>query len=478
MGFWHKQAETAVLGFSVFITLLYLPFAVPLQFAANQQDYVRIAGASCLVTAALTLLTAIRVGLPVATIPALGPALLLAPLVQSGQVSVEAMAIGCILTAAVTWGLAITGARRVLLDQLPEEIFLGIRAAVGSIVALTSLELIDSYPRESKAILFPLFYTAIAGMLLWDRWMSAKRRDGEHRSTLLYFLTQLHYLAIPVALAAIAFHWNLIPDSGPEFQKLLPSENKPAEQALVMLPVCVALLFLLVTDIPGHPYDIMQSREVLPRLKNPRHIDRRVRRGFKVDAIGTAVSGLCFFFHIPVPPPLYVTENNLIRDFNFISNIAGFYAALLFAGLGACLLVYPGDAFMWSRYAFLAVAPVLAFISIKMIARSMIKDQEVEEDHAPAAPEGSPPASAAPSRQLAPPQFKRYADAVDFYIPAALIILLTSFPKVPLVLALPVTVVASCLFRVLRKADVEPAVWVSFVCAAISMFCWFVVQYL
>jgi xanthine/uracil permease len=166
-------------------------------------------------------------------------------------------------------------------------------------------------------------------------------------------------------------------------------------QLMSSVPLMLTLWFIVVTDIPGTP------PVVLPKTMLEKNREVYENRGFKNDSVFTFISPL-----LGTTPTIYYAENQLLNEGNRYNKGIGLTVAGLFL---LCLLALIGA--QYSGYYTvnldriippLAVAPVLFYIGLFVIASSFINDSDIDK------------------------QDKHQGD-FRFYLPAALAVVLTPF---------------------------------------------------
>lgn len=438
----NNWKSTITLGVSSFITVSYLPFCVAASFFSSQEGYFRCVAFGFLVASVLTALSGFLTKSPLVVIPALGTAFLLEPYV-TGNIPMWILASACIIAGLVVAALNQFGVRKQLMEELPEEIKLGIRAGVGTLIGSTSIKFVIDCVKDSNSSKLPILLFAVAVLLLsiWDRMAPYLERRRFATKGLSYVFQQLHYVLIPVCVLISAIHFNLPMDLDLAPGKDLDYQAAPLNmQLMTSLAIALALSFILIADIPGHPCEILTASEI---KINKNHaieeslIETRVKGGFLTDALGSILSGGTMLLGTPVPPSLYVSENNLVRDFESWGNgKAPYVTAALFAITSAAIFLFGRNLSVFFPYIFIAISPVLFFISLKMIARSMI-------------PEGKNAPKIDNPESLTKEEF---SERMDFYLTPALMILL-AFTHLGLAVSIPAGIILSVILRILRKDD-------------------------
>lgn len=461
-----------VIGVSLFITLAYLPFSVGNLVATNKFNFILTVSSSFIVTGVLTISSAILTRSPLAIVTPLGTTFLILPFLQDRLLDLWVVAATSCIAGIIVFITAISQWRKKLLESLPEEIILGVRAAVGSLVADQAMRLVRFYSpsrvQDTPNSVFLIFITGVLAMLLWDRVPTYLIRKGKlaPKNDPKYILVQLHYILIPAIIVAVLY-FGLVDGHVPEtsYASFGPSAYALFPQTMMAIPLLIVLVYILLTDVPGHPFEILRDPSVYAySFRKKEEIDKCVSSAFCLDGASALIAGSLIFFGLIVPPAIYVSENNAVRDFDWENGGGGIVAGILFGMSGLILFIFPILIAALAKFIFLAVAPVLFFISLKMIARSMVREAEVEHRS---------------SSQTDAPfvKFKTHSLALDTYLPTALMILITSYAGLGLIVALPIGVVTAIILRKFRNEVVEGPTWVLFWLSVTSMFFWTMVTY-
>jgi xanthine/uracil/vitamin C permease (AzgA family) len=447
-----RDAQSFVLGLSLYITIIYLPFAtaVPMSFSSSQ--YRLVVATCCVLVAGMTLISGFATKTPLIIVPALGTTFLIAPFLT--QLNWLTLSLSCLSAGIIAAFLGASGLRRHLLDHLPPEILMGIRAAIGTLIGSSAIATLQECAGRNghtqPDLLYVGFVIAVIALSLWDRLSDLLALVMTvPKNPVFRALTQLHYIAVPVALALFCYWSGFEMDSGLGH---VPSGMAPlteSAQLLMAVPLTFSMAFILITDIPGHPYEFLsRSPSMQQKLDRDDDLrDKQIERGFLVDALGAGVSAGLIGFHIPIAPSIYVAENAVAHEFEWTSYGGATVAAICFLATGLALFAFPQAVTLAGGYITLGVTPVLFFIAIKMVSRSMFIGVDLVSELVPEYVEGGKRALGAERRKRA---HVTSAEALDFYVPGALMILLT-FTRVGLSLSLPVGIVASSILRYSRK---------------------------
>lgn len=327
--------------------------------------------------------------------------------------------------------------RFTLLESIPGELKLGVKAGVGVLLASQAIDSLHK-PNDGGFDNFKIVFFTVGLALLIASDVFAKR---DVRRALGASLSGFMKLIVPLALGFIYHRAGPVaPTPGAPLSEFIffklnlsscSPESIPLGMILIsMLCFTLILVFIIVTDIPGTPYEIFK----LEKPADEKQYDQAVEGSFFVDSIMAIANPL-----INLGPSIYYSENFIAKDFGndaLMSRKPAIICAFGYVGFAAFIALTPLQIPIAAlkEVSLSAVAPVLFLVGLKITASSMLSDYEkgIEDK--------------SKGRQRS--NFTLY-----YYMPAAATALITHFAG--LSLGLPVGVIVYTSYAVANREDIE-----------------------
>ncbi|MGH1485168.1 MAG: solute carrier family 23 protein [Cellvibrionaceae bacterium] len=323
--------------------------------------------------------------------------------------------------------------RNTIVNHLPEPVTIGIKATIGSILVGASFglmdQIIDNQLMEKRFIVLLMAMAVLITICIIKA-----RQHYKERATgwVLTFLSLEHLIAVIFVTSTLYLMAPEVITSYPESSELsfivfpsLLETRFTFSQLMTAIPLVITLWFIIITDIPGTP------PAVLPKKMIQQNEKRYVNRGFKNDSIFTFLSPL-----LGTTSTIYYAENQLLTENDRYTKTIGLTVSFLFL---VCLLILLGSQFtdlynisLQRIIPPLAVAPVLLYIGLFVIANSFISSST----------DGTSENSPNNNDALTTKGFR-------YYLPAALAVVLT--PKIGPEYSLPITILSYWLTRSYRR---------------------------
>lgn len=372
-----------------------------------------------------------RTGLIIA--PALGISAFFASYVAGTGLSWEHGMMGCfiagLLVSATTF---FSRWRETIVFNLPDPVKLGVKAAVGSLLAKASLDLFIQGINNGLNAEFTYFLAVLSVAIILLAWILRTRissiLDNPFRSVALHseyilavlvFTGLLHLFAAPFvssypATTELSWLWQSIQIS---------DLTLTFEDVVKLIPFVGVIWFIVITDIPGTPAEVISEDVTVPKISR----DQYIRRGFQNDGIFSFLSPI-----FGTTPTIYYAENLILQESGRFGRIVGVTCAIIFLGLllvlGSAQIFGVPQISLQRLIPPVSVAPVLLFVGIFVIATSFVSGQPARTVRS-----GNRESSDAQSTSSEP------RDAM-FYFPAALTVLLT--PSIGLEFSFPLSILA------------------------------------
>ncbi|MCH8987465.1 MAG: hypothetical protein IIA92_01495 [Chloroflexi bacterium] len=372
----------------------------------------------------------------------------------NGDPGIDITAYNLLLTSAIVGGIVLLASkiRGQILNAIPEPVRLGINASVGTLLATTAIKsLTTTFTTD------PIPYAAALGAVIGGTvlvifyGMRAKAsRDSTATSRLdpKRLLVNSYYLGSFILACALFLLIDLI-SGGTEVawipvEEIFIADNLILEgwkgitrtESFALLGYGLVILFVLLTDIPGTPFALLDKTEDKIREE---YRNKAITGSFVVDGVASVGYPL-----LGLTPPIYYSENIVVKDFE--ANSAG-SSETVWSGRPAILMgfacIFVAVILVGLHYAELLpglpllpevlVAPILLLLSLVIISNGMISERErrpVENT-----PDSSQPVN---SRTF------------QFYMPTAAAIVTTPF------LGLAFGLCFACLAYIIVKLSGEP----------------------
>lgn len=442
-----RLVDDLLLAFTLALSICYVPLTLAYVLSAAGLPLETVALASTLSIGVGCLWSGIATGVPLVVAPAMGMAVVITSATTSEEFTGRQALQSCAVAGLVVFLLSVAGKtswRRRALDSIPKEIQLGIQAGVGVVLLEASLKMVRGSVEAgggAKAS-WVLFALALCGLLLAN--VFAERLERQLRVDRLPFVKKLEYVLLrgaPILTAiALILAWNsFFSGTGRQpagsctlfiGQHLLTLPDN-FESAMIGVHITIVAAFLLITDIPGTPYLLCRDHP---------NFDRVVERSFRVDSVMAMANAI-----VGTAPSVYYAENNVTHYFRRTAGRPAILVGVLFAVI-ALVALHGGGNGLLDFIPNLAVAPLVAFIGITVVAHSVVRkpgqDGALEGEERPR--------------------------AYWFYMPTAVMIFLT--PVIDLQFSLPVGILVYWLYGLVEKREGNQPAFV-----AISVIAGFVV---
>jgi hypothetical protein len=402
-------SEAWVLACSLVVTIMYAPFAI----AALLSHRLPAVPLSFLLSTTFlsigigTLLSSYLTGTGLVVAPAVGMAIFVS------QVKSETLTLWQLLLVTVLVGFAALALAhpfsegksftQKLIEDLPRPIKVGVRGGIGTLLVTQAIEglkqAISLKPGDSNVIAnVAVWGFIISSALLLTSDLMFKTGKTVNRAN--GFASVGAYIMIPLVFLGTLFFVGAFPAMQfvndiqiPRHISELPIFNYQVtagdriSQLATMVSFFFVILFILVTDIPGSPYDILykaaaQARGTASVTQPKTQSDNAIKNSFIVTAIMTMINPFAGMF-----TSVYYAENHVAVHDNYsdeggrrigtTSSIAVIAAAIfLIFGVLFLFVQMPNDDI--SQWLLVAVSPSLFCIGIHITARALYLDFKEE----------------------------------------------------------------------------------------------------
>lgn len=273
--------------------------------------------------------------------------------------------------------------RRQILDSIPPPIKAGVRGGIGALLAVaaySSLAIIKEKDLEHYNIAIFAVVFGVAAILIAEALQRRLETMPEYRVSILMLLLRSSNFIVPIVTFFVLNVAEIVPLPGVRSEFVLPSQfslwniewpqnkSEGLKNILMIGVFTLVILFVLITDIPGSPYDLLQEFE------DEKKSNDLIDRSFQVQSLVSAVNPFLNLF-----TSVYYAENHIItRDEESkkaLGSPAPAYLAgtvfLLFAALMFCL---DFNFVLMSLWLPVVVAAPLFCLGIRLTARALLLD--------------------------------------------------------------------------------------------------------
>ena len=258
---------------SLFIVMIYAPFAIAgIMSKINGTQFTTYYAVFSLISMAIgTLISALFTKTTLIVAPAIGLAVLFLNTNASHILTLPQMLWASMAAAAITLLMSFrygnpTSLRFILLESIPPELKLGVKAGVGVLLASQAIDSFYSAPAHNLDIAKALvFIVGVTALIVSDA--VSKRESYASPGSVVSGAMQF---VIPMLIGIFSYFYSKPTDSSPSskigdfiflFTDFTPcSAEIPLGMILFVLAGFVLILvFIMVTDIPGTPYEIFKN---------------------------------------------------------------------------------------------------------------------------------------------------------------------------------------------------------------------------
>jgi AGZA family xanthine/uracil permease-like MFS transporter len=293
-----------VAGTTTFMTMAYIIFFQPALFHGTMgMNYGAVMMATCISSAAATLMMGLWANYPIALAPGMGENFFFVSVVTTTTVALAGI--------KVTWQMALTAVfisgvlfiiltffrvRQMIIDAIPPSIKHAIAAGIGAFIAFIGLKYCGIVVQNPDALVMlgdlksPITLLSIGGLLITCLLMARRVRGaiviGMIVTAVIGAVLALKYKGLDGQMHAVVDYQgiaSLPPSPGPTFVKL----DWAAMIRWEMIPVILLFLFMDMLDTVGTLVGVSERAGLTENGKLP-----RADRAFLSDAVGTSVGAL------------------------------------------------------------------------------------------------------------------------------------------------------------------------------------------
>ncbi|MEC9367151.1 MAG: solute carrier family 23 protein [Pseudomonadota bacterium] len=414
VSFWNE----VLAGATVFLAMSYIVVINPSVLAGASMPAGPVLVATCLTAAIGSIACGYYANSPTAMAPGMAFNVVVADYVSNREgvdwpEALMACGIaGVLLVGFSFFPLRSTPLRILLIRSLPGPIKVAINGGIGVILAGVAIKFLSddlaalNGERFERFLLFVFFFVGlcivVAGDIFLKPMLNRKDLAGGQRAVLSFFSNGSPIISVGVLTLAMLWLPQIQhqTDFGVSLSDLSPWSGVSLRQTTekfnfdVVLALILFVLYMLLADIAGTPYQILEDRD-LPADE----FDKRVKTGFRVDSVMNVVAPA-----LGTTPVVYYAENNVGKLAHGQGGIVAIVAGALFLlVLVVALALGFFDVQIVQAIPKTAIAPVLFYVGMKVIAEYMGADAKTLRDD--------------PWRDLLPPE--------HYLIPAAVTIVVT-----------------------------------------------------
>jgi adenine/guanine/hypoxanthine permease len=394
-----KTGQNVIAGITTFAAMSYIMFANPAILEPIGMTPGPVFIWTCIVAAISSLVAGASLNTPTALACGMGLNIFIANYARAHGIPWPVLILVCGVVSFIVLLLSMTRLRRNLLDAIPDQIFAAIKAAIGSILVKVAID-------EAKAVaavgpfwrMIVVFLCGLA-VIVVIKWLYASRpqsRPIAMLNSLSYVLSII--VMIPMTML-ITKPTSLTPEPNRYWDWGPDALNQITEDKLFLaLPFAIAVLFVLMIDIAGSPYEYVRQGSPGANL-GAAEKDKIVDRSLWIDSACNIVASIA-----AVTPVVYYAENHVGWKANGRTGVVAItvgVAFLCFAVLGV-VSVASGRTITEIVPKF-AVMPALFFVGLTVIAESfalrLAGMSEAVSPHDPLRAYGLPTATSVPTNR-------------------------------------------------------------------------------
>lgn len=379
----QQQVKDVVAGLAIFFSMSYVVFAVPLMLGQVHFPATPVFYATCLISAAASWAAGRFAQAPTAVAPGLALSASISQFLSlpDNPSTWESALVVCFFAGCFLLLTSLTGFRRKIADSIPPIIKLALTGGIGAVLAENALKFIRANPDGSVSDDLLLFVAGLVfigfGYIVLRNLSVRAEQKGSFYARLLDTCGRASlFLSVPlIALLAHLFFsagqgslsasgsWIWLERTA-EWKSIFRGAINPAS---IMFGLFV--LYILYADIVGSPYqmaldDVHYETQRLTEKQND-----QIRRSYIVDSLANMLAPL-----FGTSPPVYYAENLAGKVVGGKGPLVAYVTAggfLLIFLVGVLLAAFgkPIEALIPG----IAVAPVLFFVGLVIIAKSLAR---------------------------------------------------------------------------------------------------------
>ncbi len=372
----HKGiANEIIAGLTIFCTISYIAIANPLILKDVGMPMGAVFFATCVASAMGSIWCGLYAKSPTAIAPGMAFNIFLVNYVTKTNWSWSSALLVCFIAGFVLWIISKTNFRTALIRSLPYPIRAAIIGGIGALLADKAL----SFTRVPNTLQFVPgkvwifligFSVIVVGDIILRRYSENLKKRGLINKTNFFEFLGRASLLISIAICVLIARKMIIPEStdighSMKISWLWFSNDVSIISALEglknpgVLAFLIFLLYMLIADIAGTPYQLLD--------KDDEEREEKVRRGFIVDSGMNMIAPI-----IGTSPVVYYAENNAAK---VIGGKSGYVAVT--TGISFIIFLMVGCIMSYSKTSLfqiipqVAIAPALFYIGIRIIAEQI-----------------------------------------------------------------------------------------------------------
>jgi hypothetical protein len=403
-----KISDYFIAALSLIAITSYLPFAVAALLSEKLAAYhVTIGLIVSLVYLSMAIgsgLSGVFTGLGLIVGPAVGVALIVSQ-TSAKVISIQGLLVSTFLAGVIAFFISIPwrgpgeSFRAKFLRKLPPAAKVGVRGGIGGFLASTAIrpyeEMASDLSKYHKVI--ALFVAFVIILLLAEilqryalsntHWFS--KSISERKRNLVILVLRSVSFVVPVSFFLILYRLNVFqqppsilphisigwPPPVPMFDADGWASGNPFDIVAKIMIFLVIILFVFITDIPGSPFDILESR-----LADERDVAAKtiVDKSFMVTSLMVIINPLLSLF-----TSVYYAENHVALSGDSAHDainkpIPSYLCAGFFLICSGAFLFVDFPVVEMRRWLLVAVSPALFCLGVTLTARALQRDDELE----------------------------------------------------------------------------------------------------
>lgn len=376
----YKQNLNCLLaGMTLFVATIYIAPLNTAIFAGTGINGEALFLGTLAVLTVSTALNASYSGVGFALAPAVGISIFLSTYIVGSGIRWEYALIACSISGLLIFFASCFDERTKLLDAIPFDIRLSAKSAVGTLLVKSAYQAVEQDSLNIGLDESIKVFAIGSLIIIFCLWLSAaleKKLAGASAKTsivleILDVVAKAGFiLSIVVCFYLLSTGENLsiVPASGDRTFWLWGnadlSSHASFQQLMLAVPIIITVSFVLLTDIPGTPYELLPDDFTVEMGGKVIKKEEIYRRAFRVDGLAAA------FAPLGSTPPVFYAENYVLRIYSIYGQSVGYVFALMGALTIALILLFPD--LRITQLVFnvpdLAFAPLIATVGVVMIA--------------------------------------------------------------------------------------------------------------